>query len=168
MSFSQLAFCSFLDVRFPTDGAEDDTASISLGPISISWRTFYVAFMGEFSNIVIVMVLQGLLIKSSSICISQRLCICFAGSLIVLPPNMLIMFLFQRSRPFIPPSQRQKIKQSTQAREALPVNHGNAFEVESDPDKTENLDSVNNENLGKILGFLRYNFSRNTQYLEMR
>jgi len=37
-------------VRFPTsDEAREDTgASVQLGPINLSWRTFFVAIMGQF------------------------------------------------------------------------------------------------------------------------
>lgn len=45
----------------------------------------------------------------------------YAGSLIVIPPNMLMTFFFKRSRQFIPPHKRNKIRQARRKVDAIPI-----------------------------------------------
>lgn len=45
----------------------------------------------------------------------------YAGSVIVIPPNMFIMLFFRRSRQFVPPGRRRKIRQERESVAAIPL-----------------------------------------------
>ncbi|XP_067950294.1 uncharacterized protein [Watersipora subatra] len=47
--------------------------------------------------------------------------IAIMGSMIVIPPNLLIMLFFRRSRPFIPPGKRRKVEHERESKQALPL-----------------------------------------------